>query len=66
MNMRYERESRGLLQREVAAGMGMIPCHYSRIESGPREPTKQQVASFRNLMLIFDYNLWDEMESRDD
>jgi transcriptional regulator with XRE-family HTH domain len=54
MNLKTEREKRGLSQGEVAQMMGMDRTAYWRIESGYRGPTRQQKASFEMAMRLHD------------
>ena len=43
------REALGLTQVELAEWLGMEQPHISRIESGERQPTKQQAAAITML-----------------
>lgn len=62
MNLKTERESRGLTQTEVAKCMGMLPGDYCKIESGAeRKPTKIQRACFLSVMLHHDKGTIDEL-----
>jgi len=61
MNLKTEREKRGLIQQTVARAMGLTQSNYARIESGQREPTKQQDKAFKNAMLLYDNGHWLEV-----
>jgi len=57
---RTVRNKTGMSQEKFAQILGMIQQAYSRLESGKRQPTRQQVASMRLLDLIRRHNLIDE------
>ncbi len=38
-NIRTIREQKGLLQKQVAASIGLKPAHYNKIETAQREPS---------------------------
>lgn len=61
MNLKTEREKRGITQQTVARAMGLTQPNYARIESGQREPTKQQAKAFKNAMLLYDNGHWPEV-----
>jgi len=42
----------GLTQSSIAAELGMTQQMVARIESGARQPTRQQAAAIRNLELL--------------
>lgn len=44
------RESRGLLLREVAAGLRVDPSFLSRVESGVKKPTRDQVVELAAIL----------------
>ena len=46
------RERLQLSQSQLADMMGMHPQNVSRIETGEREPTKQQAAALRNIEIM--------------
>jgi transcriptional regulator with XRE-family HTH domain len=48
--LRSLRESRGLLIREVAAGLGIDPSLLSRIERGEKRPTRSQVVTMAKIL----------------
>lgn len=48
--IRSLREARGLLIREVAAGLGIDPSLLSRIERGEKSPTRQQVVMLAGIL----------------
>ena len=61
MNLKNERQKRGLIQSDVAKAMGMAQPAYARIETVSREPTKQQRAAFRMAMMLFDAGMWADL-----
>jgi len=38
-NLKNLREQKKLLQKQVAADIGLKPAHYNKIENGQREPS---------------------------
>ena len=51
---RQIRRQLGLTQAELADLMGTYAQHISRIESGDRQPTRQQAAALRLVELLAD------------
>jgi transcriptional regulator with XRE-family HTH domain len=48
--IREMREARGLLLREVAAKLEVDPSYLSRIESGAKRPTREQVVTLAAVL----------------
>lgn len=61
--IRAIRKKIGLSQAKIARILGMTQQSYSRLESGNRQPTRQQVAAIKMLDLLHQYNLIDEAMS---
>ncbi len=46
------REAKGLLLREVAAGLHIDPSFLSRVESGAKKPTREQVVELSGILEV--------------
>lgn len=55
--IRSLREARGLLIREVAAGLGIDPSLLSRIERGVKRPTRSQVVTLARILDVDEHEL---------
>jgi len=49
-NLREMREARGLLLREVAAKLDVDPSFLSRVESGNKRPSRDQVVQLASIL----------------
>lgn len=56
--LRYLRESRGLIQKEVAEALGISPAAYSLYEKGQREPKLDMLEKIADFFMVsLDYLL---------
>jgi transcriptional regulator with XRE-family HTH domain len=59
-NIKQIREEKGLLQKQVAAEVGLKPAHYNKIENGAVEPSievLQKLATFYQITIDMIVNL---------
>lgn len=57
MNLKKIRTEMGLTQERLGEIMGMLKHHISRIETGDRGLTKQQIAHLRSIQTLAKHNL---------
>lgn len=55
--IREERESKGLLLREVAASLEVDPSFLSKIERGDKRPTREQISQISKILKVSEKDL---------
>lgn len=55
--IREERESKGLLLREVAASLEVDPSFLSKIERGDKRPTREQISQISKVLKVSEKDL---------
>lgn len=57
MKLKKIRTELGLTQEKLGKTMGMLKHHISRIETGERELTKQQIAHLKSIQTLAEHKL---------